>query len=107
MKRKLHYATGFLPACLLFLWIAFMPDGEAYAQTQKEVKSKVTDKANPTTLPCVNVLIKGTQRGITTDAEGEYAVMAAPDETLVFSFIGYDNYEVAVGNQSVIDVELT
>ncbi len=107
MKRKLHYATGFLPACLLFLWIAFMPGGEAYAQNQKEVRGKVTDKANQTTLPGVNVLIKGTQRGITTDAEGEYAVMAAPDETLVFSFIGYDNYEVAVGNQSVIDVELT
>ena len=58
-------------------------------------------------LPGVNVVIKGTARGTTTDAEGRYSVQAAQGETLVFSFIGYLQQEIPVGAQSVIDVVLS
>ncbi|WP_461130409.1 SusC/RagA family TonB-linked outer membrane protein [Spirosoma aerophilum] len=59
-------------------------------------------------LPGVSVVIKGTTRGTTTDATGGYK-MTIPDETgtvLVFSFVGYINQEVALGNRTTVDVQL-
>jgi TonB-linked SusC/RagA family outer membrane protein len=57
-------------------------------------------------LPGVNILVKGTGRGTTTDADGNYSIMANEGETLVFSFIGYATQEIAVGARSVINVQL-
>jgi TonB-dependent SusC/RagA subfamily outer membrane receptor len=62
-------------------------------------------------LPGVSVVIKGTTRGTTTDASGGYK-MTIPDEAgaaatiLVFSFVGYLNQEVTVGNRATVDVQL-
>lgn len=58
-------------------------------------------------LPGVSVIIKGTTRGATTDKEGAFQI-AIPDTkaVLIFSFVGYLKKEVAVGNQSVINVAL-
>ncbi|MBT1705623.1 SusC/RagA family TonB-linked outer membrane protein [Chryseosolibacter indicus] len=58
-------------------------------------------------LPGVNVLVKGTTRGTTTDADGRYTIQVDdPNATLVFSFIGYSTQEVAVAARSVVDVVL-
>ncbi|GAB4051207.1 TonB-dependent receptor [Spirosoma litoris] len=58
-------------------------------------------------LPGVNIQIKSTQRGTTTDGNGTYRI-SVPDRNaiLVFSFIGYVSKEVAVGSQSTINVTL-
>ncbi|GAB2787295.1 TonB-dependent receptor [Rhabdobacter roseus] len=58
-------------------------------------------------LPGVSVVIKGTTRGTTTDAEGTYQ-LSVPDQntTLVFSFVGYISQEVAVGNRTQLNVTL-
>lgn len=57
-------------------------------------------------LPGVNVLIKGTARGTTTDSDGQYTLQASNDEVLVFSFIGYLQQEIPVNGRTVIDVTL-
>lgn len=60
-------------------------------------------------LPGVNVIVKGTNTGTVTDAEGRYT-LNVPDEhangTLIFSFIGYVAQEVSIGNRSAIDITL-
>ncbi|MFD2932808.1 TonB-dependent receptor [Spirosoma flavum] len=59
------------------------------------------------TLPGVNVLVKGTQKGTTTDAKGQFKIdMADTETTLVFSFVGYLKQEVVVGNQTNLSVVL-
>lgn len=70
------------------------------------VSGKVTD-GNGEGLPGVSVVIKGTQQGLITDVDGEFAI-EVPDENsiLVFSFVGYLSQEVVVGNRSSIDVSL-
>lgn len=58
-------------------------------------------------LPGVNVLVKGTTIGVVTDANGSYTLAAPSGESvLVFSFIGYITKEVAINNQSVVNVSL-
>ncbi|HEU5145363.1 MAG TPA: SusC/RagA family TonB-linked outer membrane protein [Chryseosolibacter sp.] len=65
----------------------------------------VDDEGLP--LPGVNVIIKGTTIGTTTDAEGRYTIdVAGEDATLVFSFIGFTTQEVVVGNRTTIDITL-
>ncbi|HEV7350325.1 TonB-dependent receptor [Telluribacter sp.] len=58
-------------------------------------------------LPGVSVVLKGTQRGTTTNTEGQFQ-LDVPEENpvLVFSFVGYASQEVAVGNQSNMTVAL-
>src|SRR6266850_7486591 len=57
-------------------------------------------------LPGVNILIKGTTTGTTTGADGRYTLQAPGNATLVYSYIGYKFQEIAVGNQTNIDVSM-
>ena len=55
----------------------------------------------------VSVLVKGTGKGAVTNIDGEYTVVAdGANPTLVFSYVGYQTEEVAVGNRRVIDVTM-
>ncbi|WP_439581516.1 SusC/RagA family TonB-linked outer membrane protein [Dyadobacter bucti] len=61
-------------------------------------------------LPGVSVLLKGTTRGSTTDANGKYSITLGDDlkadAVLVFSYVGYQNQEVVVGTRSAVDVSM-
>jgi len=72
-------------------------------QGKKKVTGNVTDDTG-FPLPGVSILIKDTTSGTTTDWEGNYSIMAASDDVLEFSFIGFDNKIVIVGDQFNIDV---
>jgi len=70
------------------------------------VTGTVTDALENYTLPGVNVLLKGTTRGTTTNADGEYSIQVPPDGILVFSYIGYVEQEIPVNNRTTINVDL-
>jgi TonB-linked SusC/RagA family outer membrane protein len=72
------------------------------------VSGKVTDDQN-LPLPGVNIVLKNTTTGTTTDAEGQYTLSIADEEangTLVFSFIGFATIEQAIAGRTIIDVAL-
>jgi TonB-linked SusC/RagA family outer membrane protein len=71
------------------------------------VTGKLTSKDDGSSLPGVNVVLKGTTNGTVTDSEGNYKI-AVPSTggTLIFSFIGFATQEVAVGERSVLDLQL-
>lgn len=74
---------------------------------QITVTGTVKSSEDAAGLPGVNVFIKGTGAGTTTDVNGEYRLQVpASDAVLIFSFIGYTSKEVVVGSQSTIDVTL-
>jgi TonB-linked SusC/RagA family outer membrane protein len=73
---------------------------------QVRVSGTVTDAADRSTLPGVNVVVKGTLTGTITGLNGEYSLQAQPGDVLVFTFIGYLQQEVAIGNQTVVNVAL-
>ncbi|HNP94089.1 MAG TPA: SusC/RagA family TonB-linked outer membrane protein [Cyclobacteriaceae bacterium] len=74
---------------------------------RQRVMGRITDVANGTPMAGVNIIIKGTTQGTTSDAEGAFALEAEQEDILVFSFIGYQTIEIRVGNQTTIDVQLT
>ncbi len=74
--------------------------------SERRITGRVTDERGEG-LPGVSILVKGTQQGTTTDAEGSFNVNV-PDEkaVLVFSYVGYVSEEVVVSNRSNLDVTL-
>jgi len=70
------------------------------------LKGKVTDEKSEG-LPGVNIVIKGTSKGATTNTSGEYEIDITDKGTvLVFSFVGYLTQEMEVGNRTTLDVTL-
>lgn len=101
-KQRGRVPCGWLVFTLL---VMFLPGTEAMAQ-QRVVTGSVTSADNGTSLPLVNVLVKGTQNGSHADENGKFEIRAAPGEMLVFSFVGYKTVEKLLGNESVLQVVL-
>jgi TonB-linked SusC/RagA family outer membrane protein len=77
------------------------------AEPQQKVITGVITDSKGAPVPGVNITIKGTTTGIIADANGKYSLpVSESNASLVFSFIGYQSQEVAVGGRSVIDVTL-
>ncbi|MGL4493131.1 MAG: carboxypeptidase-like regulatory domain-containing protein, partial [Tannerellaceae bacterium] len=71
-----------------------------------KVNGTVLDELN-TSLPGVNVVVKGTTIGTTTDLDGNYFIeVPSKNAVLVFSYIGYEPQEVKVGNQINISLKM-
>ncbi|WP_079685662.1 SusC/RagA family TonB-linked outer membrane protein [Ohtaekwangia koreensis] len=80
----------------------------AYAARSQSgtISGTVTSKGDGSPLPGVNVIVKGTSIGTSTDADGKYTINAGENAVVIFSFIGYTSQEVPTGNQTTVDVVL-
>ena len=79
---------------------------QSFAQ-ERTVTGTVTDGANNEALIGVNIVVQGTTTGAITDVNGNYSISVPSGEAaLLFSFVGYAVQSVAVGNQTVIDIQL-
>ncbi|NQZ78793.1 MAG: SusC/RagA family TonB-linked outer membrane protein, partial [Ekhidna sp.] len=72
---------------------------------QRTVSGKVTDDTGES-LPGVNVVIKGTTTGVTTDLDGNFRLEVDENTILVFSFVGFESQEITVGDRTTIDVTM-
>ena len=74
---------------------------------QKTITGTVTAEADGIALPGVNVIVKGTSNGTSTDFDGNYSInVDGNDAILVFSYIGYSSKEIAVSSSSTVNVAL-
>ena len=91
---------------LLFLCLALLLGlGDSFGQSV-QVRGTVTDDTDQP-IPGVSILAKGTNQGTVTDIDGNYQLSVPGSQTvLVFSFLGFKNHEITVGNQDKIDVKL-
>tara|TARA_B110000902_G_scaffold257445_1_gene325620 strand:+ start:4070 stop:6907 length:2838 start_codon:yes stop_codon:yes gene_type:complete len=63
--------------------------------SQSKIIGKVSDEDFNETMPFANVLVKGTNKGVTTDFDGNYTIIVSPGKyTLIFSFVGYKTKEI-------------
>jgi len=91
---------------LMFSLLVFGCATSIASAQQRTVTGKVTSETEGS-LPGVNIVIQGTVTGVMTDTEGNYSILVpGPETVLVYSFIGYIQQNVTVGDQSSIDVVL-
>src|SRR5699024_3725926 len=74
---------------------------------QETINGTVSDGQSGETLPGVNILVKGTTTGASTDQNGDFELtVPSLQDTLVVSFIGYQTKEVPIDGRTEIDVAL-
>ena len=86
------------------LFCLIMIPSMLFAQTT--ITGTVIDKADTMPLPGVNVIIKGTSRGASTDFNGKYSIEVNEGDTIVISYLGYTTQEIIYSGQTTIDVAL-
>ncbi len=96
MKLKLTW--------LMTLFMAFVIQ-ISFAQ-EKSVSGMVTSASDGLPLPGVNVIVKGTTRGVQTDFDGKFVVNVRVGETLGFSFVSMKSTEIVVGASNTINVAM-
>ena len=74
---------------------------------QSKVTGTVTDEANALPLPGVNILVKGTTTGASTDFDGKYSITVNEGDVLVFSYLGYSKKEIIYNGLSPFNITLS
>jgi len=96
--KKLYKVVSYL---LLMIMIV------SYASAQTTTVSGVVKDEAGLPIAGVNVIVKGTANGTSTDADGRFSLVAPNQSTiLLFSFIGYQNQEVTVGQRTSLDIAM-
>ena len=96
MKKKI--------SLLLTIAMIALLSASAYSQS-KVVKGTIKD-AMGIPVPGVNVFIKGTQKGTSSDIDGSYTINVSGGTTLVFSFIGFKTEEKTIGESGTYNIVL-
>jgi TonB-linked SusC/RagA family outer membrane protein len=92
---------------LLKLMFVFCLVSMQNMQGQTTVTGTVTDENSGIPLSGANIIVKGTTNGVSADFDGNYTITVSDeDATLVVSYIGYLNQEVAVNNRTTINIAL-
>jgi outer membrane receptor protein involved in Fe transport len=90
---------------ILLLLLAAGISVVAFAQSRTVTGTVTADDGS--SLPGVNVILKGTTNGTVTDVNGKYSLTTPSDGgTLVFSFIGFQTTEINIGTQSDVSVKM-
>lgn len=101
--KRVYYDN--LSKILFVLLLLTVLSEHTFAQTS--ISGRITSYDSEEGLPGVNIVIKGTSQGTITDVDGNYTINVPSSESiLVFSSVGYNPEEVAVGNKSQINVAL-
>ncbi|RYF72030.1 MAG: SusC/RagA family TonB-linked outer membrane protein, partial [Cytophagaceae bacterium] len=83
-----------------------VPTASESVTLEEVITGTITDEAGEG-LPGVNVVVKGTQRGAVTDAQGKYRITVDDQNAvLTVSFVGYVKQEITVGARTTINVTL-
>lgn len=116
MKKKLHYQLGysekntqFLKQLRIYLFVVLGIFAQtAFAQNSVlPITGRLYDSKTNEPLIGGSIVIKGTTKGASTDANGKYSISVSSSKTvLVFRYVGYNATEVEVGSKNVIDVAL-
>eukprot|EP01133_Synstelium_polycarpum_P017837 gene17837-21270_t len=79
-----------------------------YAQQTTAISGQVTENGSNLPLPGVSILIKGTKTGTVSNSEGQYKLsLPAGQQTLIFSFLGFESKELHVNGSSTLNVSLS
>ncbi|WP_033957922.1 SusC/RagA family TonB-linked outer membrane protein [Psychroserpens jangbogonensis] len=72
-----------------------------------DIKGAVTSDADGLPLPGVNILVKGTSNGVSTDFDGNFEIKNVPiNSVLVFTYVGFKDLEITVENGDPLTIAL-
>jgi len=91
---------------LVVLMLSFIGLSSALAQT-RTISGKVTSASDGTSLPGVNIVVKGTTHGTATAPDGTYSLdVPSKGGMLIFSYLGFETVQKKIGSSNTINVQL-
>ncbi len=87
-----------------FLSFLIIEQVKAQEKTITGTVTSADESASP--IPGVNVVVKGTTRGVQTDFDGRYTIQASLGEAVEFSYLGLKTITVTVGTSDIIDIAM-
>jgi TonB-linked SusC/RagA family outer membrane protein len=93
------------PSCFTKLWLLVFFHLLVSVTLAQTITGTVSDEKG-TKLSRVSVIIKGTSKGTSTDADGKFSIAAPGNATLVFSSVGYKSTEVNIEGRTDITIAL-
>ena len=94
MKKRLLFSLVFFVSMLQMAW------------AQNTISGKVTSAEDNEPLPGVSIVVEGTNRGTTTDLDGNFSMQASSEDVLQFSYIGFLTQRLPVGSQTTFNVSM-
>jgi len=94
MKKRLLFSMVFFVSMMQMAW------------AQNTISGKVTSAEDNEPLPGVSIVVEGTNKGTTTDLDGNFSLQASSDDVLQLSYIGFLTQRVNVGNQTTFNVAM-
>lgn len=91
---------------LNMILFAFFICGFLSVEAQVTVNGTVVDATNGDPIPGINVMEKGTSKGVVTDFDGKYTIDVGASATLQFSYVGYATQSILVNGREKIDVSM-
>ncbi|MBQ2853098.1 MAG: TonB-dependent receptor plug domain-containing protein, partial [Bacteroidales bacterium] len=90
-----------------FFFILFLTMGFTIKAQDINVSGFVTSKEDGYGLPGVTILVKGTSNGVVTGIDGDYTILAKAQDTLQFSYVGYQSQDIPIAGRNKIDVVMS
>lgn len=101
MKKQFYFVGRLCLLSFLALFISILGFSQG-----RSISGKVTDSKDGAPLPGVSVQVKGQSAGSTTDMNGSFTLNATTGETLVFTHTGYESFQLKLGNEETLNVQL-
>lgn len=104
-KPRFFFVRSFMVFLLLVLSSPSVFSSSFSSVQQRTIQGTIVDSQNMP-LPGVSVVIKNTNRGTTSDFDGNFSIDAGTGDVLVFSFLGFQTKEIPVKGETDIDVTM-
>ena len=108
MNYLTYFTRGYTVLVVLFL-VSAAAYGTAVSHLpilQQTITGKVVGATDSLPLTGVTVAVKATSRGTTTDDNGNFTIEASKGETIIFTYLGYQDQEIEVGDEQVLSIAL-
>src|SRR5262245_29549048 len=107
MKFHPNYRTRFAVRYIAVFLLAILTTPiYLFSQNAQTIRGVITSGQTNAPLPDVSVTVKGTFKGTTTGANGEYSITATSADILVFSYSGFTTHEEKIGGRTTINFTL-
>ncbi|SNR31289.1 TonB-linked outer membrane protein, SusC/RagA family [Maribacter sedimenticola] len=107
-KQQFKRRVSWLSSSLWTFTIAyFVTVSTVFAQEAKTIEGTISAASDGMPLFGVNILVKGSTVGTVSDFDGNYAIEAKDNATLIISYLGFQTQEIPINGRTTIDIQLT
>lgn len=105
--RKSKYTGCYAFLCVIIFSFLYIPPLAAQTKVAQKITGRITSVVNGQPVEGATITVKGTRNSVKTDENGNFSIMASPEERLVITNVGFAAREFKVGNSATVNIQLT